>query len=612
MTWTGGPADSRASRGSVYGTPVVPEPVPGATPDARSETTGTYPVVPSAENDAAETTAILSVAISEGAPAADVGEDQSVVRNSAVMAVGSLISRVTGLLRTVAVGAAIGAAAVSDDYNISNMLPNMVYELLLGGVLASVLVPVLVRARKRDADRGQAYAQRLVTLAAAFLLAATAVAVLAAPLLASLFVGHTAGPDHSLVTKLNYLILPEIFFYGMAALLAAILNTRGHFAAPTFTPILNNIVVIATAALFTTLPYAGKGAGRVLGTDNVTAAQVLVLGVGTTLGIVVQMLGLLPSLRKVGYRWKWRFDWGKLHLRELGKISAWMLVYVAGSQVAVVVLTIISKRAGKDNGPGPAIFNNAYLIFMMVHGIVAVSIMTALMPRLAAAAADGRFRDLADQFSMGTRLSSVILIPATAAYIVLGQPLAVTLFQWRAYTHDEAMQTGTVIAVAAIGLVPFAISQMQLFAFYAMPDTKTPALLNLPVVAVRVLGYIVFYALLSAALVDAGLMMANTISFVFAMILGYVLLRRRIGRLGLGETSRALGRLVAAAVTAAIPAWFLVIICQHTLGTGKVGSAITLVGGGLLLIVVYVVAALLYRARDITNVVGMVRARVGR
>jgi putative peptidoglycan lipid II flippase len=112
--------------------------------------------------------------------------------------------------------------------------------------------------------------------------------------------------------------------------------------------------------------------------------------------------------------------------------------------------------------------------------------------------------------------------------------------------------------------------------------------------------------------VDAGLMMANTISFVFAMILGYILLRRRIGRLGLGETSRALGRLVAAAVTAAIPAWFLVIICQHTLGTGKVGSAVTLVAGGLLLIVVYVVAALLYRARDITNVVGMVRARVGR
>ena len=144
-------------------------------------------MVPSAENDAAETTAILSVAISEGAPAADVGEDQSVVRNSAVMAVGSLISRVTGLLRTVAIGAAIGAAAVSDDYNISNMLPNMVYELLLGGVLASVLVPVLVRARKRDADRGQAYAQRLVTLAAAFLLGgATVLAVLAAPLLARL------------------------------------------------------------------------------------------------------------------------------------------------------------------------------------------------------------------------------------------------------------------------------------------------------------------------------------------------------------------------------------------------------------------------------------------
>ncbi len=423
----------------------------------------------------------------------DETEDQSVVKNSAVMAIGSLISRVTGLLRTVAVGAAIGAAKVADDYNISNALPNMVYELLLGGVLASVLVPVLVRARKRDADRGQAYAQRLVTLAAVFLAAATVLAVLAAPLLATVFVGHHTGPDHSLVTRLNYLILPEIFFYGMAALLAAILNTRGHFAAPTFTPILNNVVVIVTAVAFAVLPFTGSTPRP----DNITATQVLVLGIGTTMGIVIQMVGLMPALRKVGYRWRWRFDWGKLHLRELGRSSVWMLFYVATSQIALVVLTIVSKRAGSANNPGPAIFNNAFLIFMMAHGIVAVSIMTALMPRLASAAAEGRFEDLATQFSMGTRLSAVVLIPATAAYVVLGQPLAVTLFQFGNYSHDEALHTGTVIAIAAIGLVPFAISQMQLFAFYAMPDTRTPALLNVPVVAVRILGYVVFYNVLS-------------------------------------------------------------------------------------------------------------------
>ncbi len=389
------------------------------------------------------------------------------------------------------------------------------------------------------------------------------------------------------------------------------LNTRGHFMAPMWSPILNNLVVIATALVFWLMP----GPRRThLFSATITTPQVLVFGIGTTLGIVVQACGLIPALRRVQFRWKWRFDFGKLGLRQIGRTSAWMLTYVIMTQIGLTVILKLSQSAASrgHNAPGPAIFNNAFLIFMMAHGIVAVSILTALMPRLARAAAESRFADMGHNLTMGTRLSAVILIPVTAAYIVLGRPLAVALFQWGNYTHTEAMQTGTVIAVAAIGLVPYAITQMQLFAFYAMPDTKTPALVNLPVVGVRILLDVILYFALPLALVDAGLMLGNAISYVLAAVIGYQLLRRRIGLLAIGDTMRALGKLVVAALIAAIPAWLLSLLVQHELGNGKVGAVAALIVGAIVLGVAYVGAGLLMKARDITDVAGMVRARFGR
>jgi putative peptidoglycan lipid II flippase len=534
-------------------------------------------------------------------------EQPSVARSSAVMAAGSMVSRVTGLLRTVVLGAAIGASTVGNAYNIANTLPNMVYELLLGGVLSSVIVPLLMKARTQDSDRGEAYTQRLLTLATVFLGAATVIAVIAAPLLTQIVAGTSHAADKHLITTLSYLILPEIFFYGVAALLAGVLNTRGHFMAPMWSPILNNFVVILTALVFWVMPGP-----KTLNAATITTPQVLVLGIGTTLGIVVQASGLVPALRRVRFRWRWRFDFGRLGLGQIGRTSAWMLVYVIMTQIGLTVILKLSQGATRIDGqaPGPAIFNNAFLIFMMAHGIVAVSILTALMPRLARAAAEGRFADMGTNLSMGTRMSAVILIPVTAAYIVLGRPLAVVLFQWGQYSHREALQTGTVIAVAAIGLVPYAITQMQLFAFYAMPDTKTPALVNMPVVAVRIAVDVVLFLILPAAAIDAGLMFGNAVSYVIAAIIGYQLLRRRIGLIAIGETMSALGKLAVAAAIAAIPAWLLSALIQHELGNGKIGSGTALVVGGLVLIGAYVVVGLALKARDVAEVTSMVRRRV--
>ncbi|HEY2669582.1 MAG TPA: murein biosynthesis integral membrane protein MurJ [Rugosimonospora sp.] len=542
-------------------------------------------------------------------------DGQSIARNSATMAVGSIVSRLTGFLRSAVLAAALGALAVSNDYNLANTVPNQVYELLVGGVLASVIVPLLVRARRRDADHGEAYSQRLLTMGVVVLAAATVLAVACAPLIGLLFHNPDTTPaGQHLTTVFSYLLLPEIFFYGMAALIAAVLNTRGHFAAPMWTPILNNIVVIATLAVFMILPTVDHPPSP----DTISTLQILVLGVGTTVGIAVQAAGLLPALHKVGFRWRPRWDWRELHLRELARISGWMLAYVVVSQIALVLVLVISNRAGSvhlpnhELAPGPTIFNNGYLVFMMANGIVAVSIMTALMPRMSAAAADHRWPDLVRQLSLGTRLSSVILIPTSVAFIVLGRQLGVTLFGWRDYAGTPAVQTGWVIAAAGIGLVPFAISQLQLFAFYAMPDTKTPAILNLPVAGVRILIDLILLVVLPVVWVDAGLMIGNGVSFVLSVVVGYWLLRRRIGRLDLTEVMTTLAKLVGAALIAAVPTLLVALILEHYLGLGKVGSLLGLVLGGIVLIVVYLAAAVALKVREINEVWRMVKGRLGR
>ncbi|HEY1488847.1 MAG TPA: lipid II flippase MurJ, partial [Micromonosporaceae bacterium] len=232
MTWTDGPTEAY----DLWNQPTSILPTVPAAPPTMSEATMVLPSISINAVDTDEPTTVLSAT-----PASDALDEQpSVARSSAIMAAGSLVSRVTGLLRTIAIGAAIGAFTVGNAYGLANNLPNMVYELLLGGVLGSVLVPYLTRARLNDKDRGEAFAQRLMTLSLAFLVVATTLAVAAAPLLTRLFaILQHGGSSHAevlhLTTVLGYLILPEILFYGFAALAAAILNTRGHFAAPTWT-----------------------------------------------------------------------------------------------------------------------------------------------------------------------------------------------------------------------------------------------------------------------------------------------------------------------------------------------------------------------------------------
>ncbi|RKN14667.1 murein biosynthesis integral membrane protein MurJ [Micromonospora musae] len=541
------------------------------------------------------------------APPQEIVAETSAAANSAVMAIGSLVSRGTGFLRTLVLTAALGGALVGDAYTTAQILPGMVYEFLLGGILTSVLIPVLVRRRKADADGGQAYSQRLLTLAVVTLAAAALIAVAAASLLTRLYTSDNRGTDYQdLVTNLSYLMLPMIFFTGLSALVSAVLNTRGHFAAPMWAPILNNIVVIATAGIY----IAIYGAEIVQPAEMTTGRIVLISG-GTLLGVAIQAAGLLPALRKVGFRWKPRFDFRALGLRELGRLGAWMFCYVAVSQVGLIVLFNLLNRAG-DGDAGALIYNNVFLLLMMAHGIIAVSIITALMPRMSAAAADGRYGDVAADLSRGTRTVSAVLAPIAVCYAVLATPLAVVLFRYGAFSEESASDTALVLLLAALALVPFAISQLFTFAFYALPDTRTPALINIPVVALRIGVQIVLFVAFAAHFAAAGMMIGNAVSYLAAAIGSAWLLRPRVGRIGLGEILRTLGRVLVAALGAALVGLLVVKLLPGD-GVPSRGEAILqLVIGGGVIGVTYLGLAMALRIGEITEVVGMVRRRLGR
>ncbi|MFX0593004.1 murein biosynthesis integral membrane protein MurJ [Melissospora conviva] len=544
----------------------------------------------------------------EGAPPPEQVAEGSAAANSAVMAMGSLVSRGTGFLRTMAITAALGKA-IGDAYTSAQILPGMVYEFLLGGVLTSVLVPVLVRRRKADADRGEAYMQRLLTLAVLALGVAALLAVVAAPLLTWLVAGgdETTRDYPDLITALSRFMLPMLFFTGLSALISAVLNTRGHFAAPMWAPILNNIVVIAVCGIYV-LVYGA----RVLDPNQMTIGQIVLIGGGTLLGVAVQAAGLFPALRKVGFRWKWRFDFGALGLRELGHLGAWMFCYVAVSQIGVIAVFNLVNRATGRGEAGALSYNNIYLLMMMAHGIVAVSIITALLPRMSAAAADGRFADLAADLSRGTRTVTAVLAPIAVCYWVLATPVVFALFQRGAFTADDARSTVPVLMIAGLALVPFAISQLFTFAFYALPDTRTPALINIPVVVVRVLVLIGLFAAFSASFAASAAMIGNAVSYVAAAVLSAWLLRPRMGSLGMGQITRTFGKVIVAAGLSAVVGTVVVKLLPGGDAPVFWESVVQILVGGAAVGLTYLGLAMLLRISEITEVIGMVRSRLGR
>ncbi|MCU1681350.1 MAG: mviN [Amycolatopsis sp.] len=486
-------------------------------------------------SELASTVVFSAVTVGGPAPA------QSLAKSSGRIAIASLTSRITGFGWKIALVMVVGAGAVNDAFNVANTLPNIVFELLLGGVLSSVVVPLLVRSHD-DPDGGQAYAQRLITMALVLLAVGTVVAVAAAPWFTSLYVDKSANPtSRTLTTAFAYLLLPQILFYGMFALLSAILNAKNVFGPPAWAPVLNNLVVLVTLAMFWLVP------GQIsLNPARMGDAHVLVLGCGVTLGIVAQAVTLIPPLLRSGFRFKWR--WGiDPRMKEFAGLAAWILAYVGVSQVGLVVNTRVLTGWGVDGSV--TAYTYAWLLFQLPYGVIGVSLLTALMPRLSRAAADGDTAKMVGDLSYASRISTVLLLPIAAVLAVGGTPIGIAVFSHNGL--EAGNRLGETLAISALGLLPYAMVLLQLRVFYAMKDARTPTLIALAMTAVKIPLLYLCPALLGHDQVVLGAMLVNALSFVVGAVLGQVWLWVRLGHL---RSRRALRVVLFTAVAGGVGA----------------------------------------------------------
>lgn len=532
----------------------------------------------------------------EAKPAAGRRPEAGLLASSRIMAVGSLVSRVTGFLRSVVLAAALGTGLVADAYNGANSFPNMVYELMLGGVLSSVLIPLIVHAEEHDDDGGEAFTQRLVSIATVALALATLVAVAAAPLLAAIFVNNPS--QRNLTTTFATLLLPEIFFYGLGAMFTAILNTRNVYGPGAWAPVLNNVITIATVGVFWTLPGP-----KTLLPSTMTNTQIAVLGVGTTLGIAAQALVLLPSLRSAGFRWRWRLraEGHERSMTGVGPLTGWVLGYVVASQIG---LSFIVKVGYNHNGV--TTFTYADLLFMVPYGILGVSLLTALMPRMSRAAARGDREGVIEHLGMGARLSAVVLVPVTAGLIVLGPSFTMAIFVGRTDVQ-QARLIGTALALASFGLLPFAIVMLQMRVFYAMRDARTPTLINVGMVATKIALVLIIAVTAHGHAVVVGLNVSTSASYVVGAAIGHWLLTRRFGRLGFSRVLRTTVRVGIASVVGGAAAFGMVRVGIAAAGDGRTGGLIGVLTGIIVGLAVMLAVAWRMRIPEVREIVSAAR-----
>jgi murein biosynthesis integral membrane protein MurJ len=536
----------------------------------------------------------------------------SLARSSGVMAIGTVASRITGFLRTTVLLWALGTHYLGDAYNLANTLPNAVYNLALGGILTSVVVPLLVSAAKRDSgDRGEAYNQRIFTLGVLALGVITILATIAAAPIADLYASHVgSAAAHHLTVVFAYFFIPQIFFYGVSSLAGAILNSRGSFAAPMFTPVINNIVVIVVGGAFVVTAGLNRGA-------NISAAEVGLLGIGTTLGIVLQTAALVPSLRTVGFRWRPRTDFKRAEVSEIGRMGGWMFGYVLTTQIAFLVTTQIANRAGSHvsqqaAGAGFAAYSNAWQLFQLPYAIVGISVITAMLPRMSAHAASRDYDLVSSDFSGATRLASVIVVPAALFLAVLGPPLAEVLFAHGSTSLASARYLGVIFAVFSLGLLPYMLFQLQLRVFYSLHDSRTPALIGVLTMGVNIGTNYAALAVLPAKDVVAGLGAGFGLANLSGTILAWFILSRRLGGLHGRSISSTLIRMHAASVPPAVFAIAISVMVGVVLPTGMLNALVTcaLAGAGGLLL--YVMFARAFRVTELAELTESVSGRFRR
>jgi len=548
------------------------------------------------------------------APKKSGGRASGLLKSSAVMAAGTLVSRLTGFIRSALIVSALGVGLLGDTFQVAYQLPTMIYILTVGGGLNSVFVPQLVRAMKEDEDGGEAFANRLLTLVMVALGALTALAVFAAPLLVRLLsvkISNDPAANEVAVTFTRY-FLPTIFFMGIHVVMGQVLNARGKFGAMMWTPVLNNIVIIVTLGMF--IWVYGTAANSGMEVTTIPPEGQRLLGIGVLLGLVVQALAMIPYLRETGFRLRLRFDWKGHGLGKAAMLAKWTVLFVLANQAGALVVTQLATAAGNDTrvkGTGFAAYANAQLVWGLPQAIITVSLMAALLPRLSRSAHEGDTGAVRDDISQGLRTTAVAIVPISFGFVALGIPMCTLIFG--SSGTSEATNMGYMLMAFGLGLIPYSVQYVVLRAFYAYEDTRTPFYNTVIVAAVNAGASALCYFVLPSRWAVAGMAASYGLAYAIGVGVAWSRLRKRLGGdLDGARVLRTYARLGIASVPAALLSGAACYGIGHTLGQGVGGSLAALLAGGVALLGVFYIAARKMRIEELNSMVGMVRGRLGR
>jgi putative peptidoglycan lipid II flippase len=545
-----------------------------------------------------------------------MSDDTRILSSSAVMAAGTLVSRASGFVRSALLVAALGAGLHAELFNVANTVPNMLYILLAGGVVNAVLVPQLVRAMKHDPDAGEAYTNRVVTLAALFLAVVTLLLVVAAPWVMQLFLSDQYN-DPELATQLESVIdfarwcLPQVFFYGMFVLLGQILNARGRFGPMMWAPIANNVIAIAVLATYLLVYGPAKDA-----TAAFTAGQETLLGLGSTLGIVAQLLVLVPYLRSAGFRFRPRFDLRDSGLGHTLRLGLWTVLFVVVNQVAYAVVVNLATSgpatapgAGSD-ATGYTVYSYVFLIVMVPHSVITVSLATAVLPRLSRLAADGDRPALARTLGMALRTALAVIVPFALLLPLVARDTAHVIWGYGA-GRDSYQNFAPTLALFGIGLVFFTIHYLMLRGFYALEQTRTVFFVQCVIAATNIVVAVLLVREATAEQTSPALVLAYGAAYLVGAAVSTTVLARELGGLDLRGLLRFGVRLLVVAAIATAGAYAA---GRLLAGLGDDPHlAVALVRAVVVTavdVVLFLLLARLFRLREVTDVLDTITRRL--
>ena len=472
------------------------------------------------------------------------------------MALGTLTSRITGIFRDIALVAAIGTAIFADTYSVANSLPNIIYILIAGGAINAVFIPALVRHMKDDADGGQRFTDQLLSFIGLVLLVIVTLGVIFAGSLVSLYATDSwSTQDFKIATLFAMWFIPQVFFYGVYTIASQVLNARDVFVLPMFAPIVNNVIVILTAITFLFI------SDQVPTTESVSTNQIYLLGAGTTLGVIVQALILIPALKKAGYQFNPTLNFRGSGLGKIADLAIWTIGFVIINQVSFLILsnltTYANVLAASENlvANGFTSYQKAQLMMMLPHSIITVSVVTALLPKLSKHAHDLDDKSFSADLANSLRTVVAFIMPLAVILFLAGNRVGQFLYGYGASTAVQGQAVGKVAAMFAIGLPAFSMFYVLLRSYYAREDTKTPFLINVGFNFLHlILGTLLFMRVSTENKV-AALAFAYSISYIAVWLFTWRLVSKRDVGLNTPKQIQHLVRVSVAVLIAAVISW---------------------------------------------------------